>query len=210
MLRLRWFNRDFVLLYFVERSRSDMIKGSMVVEDFNLSENLRRLQRSKGWMNNFLANALNVSAHLEDQRSYSTLICSRQEGALSQHVRAHTWTLQPCSSTSYTCVPGAVKEINSRLLQLHPVYSFLHWFSLEEFPFDPLFVLISVRKFLQIILPILYWCLKVSPCPFVSSASWRDLPICLLGVPGQVFVLDRCTEKITLHAIFPSYQPFSA
>jgi hypothetical protein len=48
MLRLRWFNRDFVLLYFVERSRSDMIKGSMVVEDFNLSENLRRLQRSKG------------------------------------------------------------------------------------------------------------------------------------------------------------------
>ena len=77
-------------------------------------------------MNNFLANALNVSSHLEDQGFSSILKCSRQEGALSPHVRAHTWTLQPCSSTSYTCVPGAVTEINSRLLQLHPVYSFHH------------------------------------------------------------------------------------
>jgi hypothetical protein len=77
-------------------------------------------------MNNFLANALNVSATSKSKSSYSTLNCSKQEEALSQHVRAHTWTLQPYSSTSYTCVPGAVKEINSRLLQLHPVYSFLH------------------------------------------------------------------------------------
>ncbi len=41
MLRLRWDDPDFVLRdYFVERSLGDMIEGSIVVGEFNLSENV--------------------------------------------------------------------------------------------------------------------------------------------------------------------------
>ncbi len=41
MLRLRWYDPDFVLRdYFVERSVGDMIEGSMVVGEFELSENV--------------------------------------------------------------------------------------------------------------------------------------------------------------------------
>jgi hypothetical protein len=44
MLRLRWYDRDFVLRYFVERSRGDMIEGRMVVEDFRLREHTTLLK----------------------------------------------------------------------------------------------------------------------------------------------------------------------
>ena len=49
MLRLRWYNPGFVLRdYFVERSLGDMIEGSTVVGEFNLSENVSAYEVARG------------------------------------------------------------------------------------------------------------------------------------------------------------------
>lgn len=49
MLRLRWYDPGFVLRdYFIQRNLGDMIEGSTVIGEFNLSENVNAYEVARG------------------------------------------------------------------------------------------------------------------------------------------------------------------